>query len=566
MYITPDTNIWLLHGCPLDADYENTIIFQTKEKQRAWFAEFEKISLSGYSYQRVGRNILRAGVPAAQLYDINYMIFQNSAYSDKYFYAFVERADYINDNVTEIQYKIDVMQTWLFDYRLGQCFIERAHAATDEIGENTIPENLEIGEYQCEQLETTSDAPALALAWGCLPVFVSSIDLTKVIGSDTKPDQVYGRYIDGLYTGAGLYYYSGYQLDAPPPRMLSAFEKLDEWGVGSAILGAFMVPAEFLPNVTTIESNFVEITSFNTVNTSLPDVYNGFVNQNPGAETVGAYIPKNNKCYTYPFYKLVLSNNSGKSQDFAFELLNDRSFISAMAASPATPYLCYPRNYAGKSIECALAMDTAAQCTYNTDTYKNWLAQNQKTLTANIIGTTISGVAGVIGQAITHPKGVASTALSFGLSVYNTMAQFKDRQAVPMATNGTVAGATFLVSQGLYQPTFLLATMRPEYARIVDGYFSRFGYAQHKVDIPILQAREHYTYVKTQGCIIHGVFESGDIQNSVPAEVETQLANIYNKGVTIWRDVTGEEFGDFAISNLPRGAAATTEAIKDGES
>lgn len=552
MYITPDTNIWLLHGCPLDADYENTIIFQNKEKQRAWFAEFEKISLSGYSYQRVGRNVLRAGVPAAQLYDINYMIFQNSAYSDKFFYAFVERVDYINDNVTEIQYKIDIMQTWLLDYKLGQCFIERAHAATDEIGENTIPENLEIGEYQCKVIDVTA-TPEFGLLSLCEPVFISSVDLNKV--TDTTAEQTWGRYVDGLFTGCGLYRYNGFSgvADVPPAGMVRAIANLDNQGKGAAILGIFMCPKGLLPDPDGVDT-WQEITSFNDIVIHVPEtiLFKDF----------GGYIPINNKCYTSPFYKLVVSNNSGKSQDFAFELLNSYDFNARMAASPASPYLIYPQNYAGKSIECAISMEPVAQCTWNNDTYKNWLAQNQKTLNANIAMSAI----GAVTQSVANPLSAVGAISNFAGSVYSTMMQLWDRQAVPMATNGTVAGATFLVSQGLYQPTFLLAAMRPEYARIVDGYFSRFGYAQHKIDTPILQAREHYTYIKTQGCTIRGIFESGDIQNSVPAEVETQLANIYNKGVTIWRDVTGEEFGDFTISNLPRGDAALVEEVDDGES
>ena len=100
MYITPNSNIWILHGCPLDAGYEQTIIFDNAANQRAWFTEFEKIALAGYSYQRVNANTLRVGLPAAQLYDCNYMIFQNTSYSNKYWYAFIEKVNYINDNVT----------------------------------------------------------------------------------------------------------------------------------------------------------------------------------------------------------------------------------------------------------------------------------------------------------------------------------------------------------------------------------------------------------------------------------------------------------------------------------
>lgn len=565
MYIAPDTNIWLLHGCPLDSGYENTIIFDTPTSQRAWFTEFEKITLAGYTYQRVGLNTLRVGVPTAQIYDVNYMIFQNRAYSDKYFYAFIERVEYINDNVTEIRYKIDDFQSFLFDYTLSYSFIERAHASTDEIGENTIPENLETGEYICQTIATTT-TPTTARGDGwCVPVFISSVDLSQVLGAEQKPPQTYGWMVDGLFSGVGLYYYGGLStwVGEIPPRVEATLRQLDEWGIGSAILGVIMVPAALIPGISTISENFRKIDDLNDLETVLSrdDLFSFIPDPTPGGEP---FVPKNNKLFTAPFYKLIVSNNSGKSQEFAFELLNSDKFISKMAASPASPYLVYPVNYAGKSIECALSMDGVAQCTWNNDTYKNWLAQNQNSMTANIIsGSVTAGAGTLVNAAAGNVAGVAGSALSLGLSVYQTLAQLKDRQAVPMATNGTVAGAVFLASQGMYKPTFLLATVRPEYARIIDNYFTRFGYAQHVVDIPNREAREHFTYVKTAGCTLHGIFESGDIQTSVPAEVETALMNIYNKGVTIWRNVSGDEFGDYSLSNKPRGV---TEAMTNGES
>lgn len=534
MYITPNSNVWILHGCPLDASYEQTIIFDSAANQRAWFTEFEKIALAGYTYQRVNANTLRVGLPAAQLYDCNYMIFQNTAYSNKYWYAFIEKVNYINDNVTEIIYNIDVMQSFLFDYSLGESFIERQHADADEIGANTVPENLETGEYLCEIANVTTE-PEYALLADCSPVFISSVDLTKA-----EFPQNYGRYIDGLFSGCSLYYYTGFSgiTGLPPAEMVSTLQALDAAGKGSALIGIIMLPNSMLPD-NDLSNKWVEIKKLNGITYTI----------NSGGEyptTIDGYTPKNKKCFSFPFYKLVVSNNSGKSQEFAFELFEDFEFVGKMAASPASPFLVYPTNYAGKSIECALPMDAAAQCTWNNDTYKNWLAQNQNTLIVN----TISAALGATVAAV-NPANIPGVALSLVTNIGGTLAQFKDRQAVPLATNGTIAGASFLVSQGFYKPSFLIAHPRAEFVKIIDDYFTRFGYAVHRVEIPNREAREHFTFIKTTNANIKGIFESGDIQSSVPAEVETQLKNIYNSGITIWRHVTGAEMGNYSISNRP---------------
>ena len=39
------------------------------------------------------------------------------------------------------------MQTWFFDYTLKESFVEREHSLTDNVGDNVITENIELGEY-----------------------------------------------------------------------------------------------------------------------------------------------------------------------------------------------------------------------------------------------------------------------------------------------------------------------------------------------------------------------------------------------------------------------------------
>ena len=81
------------------------------------------------------------------LWDCNYMMFQNTTYGDKWFYAFITSVEYHNNNCSIIHFEIDVMQTWHFNYSVDQCFVEREHPVTDQIGEHYEPENVDTGEY-----------------------------------------------------------------------------------------------------------------------------------------------------------------------------------------------------------------------------------------------------------------------------------------------------------------------------------------------------------------------------------------------------------------------------------
>ena len=147
MYIEPNSIIRLLTRVSLDPNYSYTIYFNSVAEQTNYFMSKQKYYLSGYSYQRINRGYARVGIKAENLYDCNYMMFQNTSFGNKWFYAFITSVEYVNNECSEIRFEIDVMQTWHFDYELGDCFVEREHTQTDRIGDNIVPENLAVGEY-----------------------------------------------------------------------------------------------------------------------------------------------------------------------------------------------------------------------------------------------------------------------------------------------------------------------------------------------------------------------------------------------------------------------------------
>lgn len=141
---------------PFDVNHENTIIFNDKEAQENYFYRIPHIELSNQSYQRVNKGIIKIAPPLvtpndnaiATFCDANYIAFKNVSFEDKWFYAFVDRAEYINNNTVMLFYHIDVIQTYMFDWIFNQCMIEREHTTTDIAGQHTLPEQLETGPYR----------------------------------------------------------------------------------------------------------------------------------------------------------------------------------------------------------------------------------------------------------------------------------------------------------------------------------------------------------------------------------------------------------------------------------
>ena len=131
-YINPNSDIYVLHDIPLDPTQDNTLWFANLSAQTSYFTSKAKYQFTKQTYQRVKRGYIRLQKRAEDLYDCNYLMFRNTAYGTKWFYAFLDSVDYINDSVCEVRYTIDPMQTWFFDYLLEK-FGENEPIMSNEI-------------------------------------------------------------------------------------------------------------------------------------------------------------------------------------------------------------------------------------------------------------------------------------------------------------------------------------------------------------------------------------------------------------------------------------------------
>ena len=149
MNYTPQTEVHLLSNVPFNFSYNNVMDFDTIEDQTSYFINKSKMTFEDLTHQRVNNNSINLEVAYEELYDINYMMFQNDKIPGKWFYAFITSYDFISPNVTRISYQIDVFQTWLFDMEWQTTYVDREHTTrfnndgTPVI--NTIEEDLAYG-------------------------------------------------------------------------------------------------------------------------------------------------------------------------------------------------------------------------------------------------------------------------------------------------------------------------------------------------------------------------------------------------------------------------------------
>lgn len=507
MYVEPNTNIRLLSYVPLDSSYDHTIYFSTKSAQTEYFMSCTKYSFTNQSYQRVQRGWMRVQGWAENFYDCNYLMFQNSAWGNKWFYAFITSVEYINNEVAQIGFEIDVMQTWFFDYNLDQCWVEREHTASDNYFENTVVEDVNLGnEYVCSgtHIYDLNDMSVCILA-------------NRVSEEGTEAS----RTINNIYTPMNI-------VAGVPATDPEAIDTLLEQYNENDIVTVYQYPS-FLGDASTETAESDDYTT------------------GPNLSTIDGYTPKNKKLFSYPYNWLLVTNNSGQTAELKWELWDDshRGEFRVTGVFVSTPaVICYPLYYRGiyQDYDSGIVMSNFPQCPWAGDTFKAWWAQNKASFVTSGITSVLSSIGnGVVAGALTGGNlAVAgiSAVTSIGSTVASSVAKVEDIKNTPSQTHGQTQTDSLNPGIGRVQFNFYNMCIRAQEARIIDDYFTRYGYAIKRNKVPNRNVRPHWTYTKTAGCTITG---------SVPADDAKKICDIYNNGITFWAN--GGEVGNYSLDN-----------------
>lgn len=517
MYIEPNSYIRLMKNVPLDNSYTDTLFFTSKANQTAYFLnQTTGRNFTAQSYQRVQRGYIRLQVNAELIYDYNYLMFQNTAYGTRWFYAFINNVEYLNDNTTEVHFEIDVMQTWLFDVVLGASLVEREHFSEDTVGMNIQPEPIDIGPIQCNAVMSTG--------W---------FDDYYIVLGTTTTDENHGL-VGGMY-GAVNYSYAPLT-GSGSGQMQSRINTLVESNKMDSIVAVFLMPASFIPSSGGGGGDVPWSSSpqVRTISIPIPN-------------KCGNYTPRNKKLLTSP-YTFLCVDTLNDAKNYRYEWSRDSgniTFTAIGSISPDPSITFYPTNYngawtnlvqtVGKNPTESITMRGFPQCAIAIDAYKAWLAQGA-----------VSDGLNIMQSAITAGAGVVSGYMPMALHGATGMMQGINN-AVVSATAGSkvrgVQGGDADVVSGQKEAYFKYMSVTEEYAEIIDDYFDRYGYACNQLKIPNRNARAHWTYCKTVECDIS--------EGNAPADDLKKIKSIYNKGITWWNNPS--EVGHYELLNTPNG-------------
>ena len=543
--IIPQTNIRLLKS-PIEIDYNNELTFSNITAQTNYFLSLPYVLMEECSYQRKEERI-RFDKSFDELIGYNYCMYQNEDYSNKWFYAFINRIEYVDDSCSYVYITTDVYQTWCFDYVMKASLVDREHVEDDTIGKHTMPEGLETGDYIIQREVLNTDLFNLS---NMIYVIASSLNL------EATPDPVsgfpigYTHIVSGSYSGL-QYWWTDNETD-----LSNKINAIDNAGQADKVYSLFACPKGALSASDIANGKNHNIALTETVQyrrlgpLSMPTGLGKF-------RSDYEYIPKNNKLLTSPYIFLNVDNSAGSSMNINFEdvdgiLTNGLECVIYLAITPSCSIKAtFPYYKYNNSISDTLTGPKLPQFSWNSDAFLNWMSQQSINLWSEAIGIGLNAgldvaggiynVGGVRTGLITEESQLVDQGSGVGsalFSAFNLVKTVMNHQRNSGNVRGNTNSADVVYSMGEMGFHFYIFSIKEEYARMIDDYFSMYGYKVNELKVPNLYSRRNWNYIKTVNVNLLGNIPQDDMQ---------ELKNMFNRGVTLWHNPS--TFLDYSQDN-----------------
>lgn len=316
--------------------------------------------------------------------------------------------------------------------------------------------------------------------------------------------------------------------------------------------------------------------------------------------TFNGYTPINNKLFTFPYNYIYASNNRGQNRLFRYEYFDNRhvTFAAEGGFSVQPSMIMYPTNYKNqqKNYEEKLLIESFATCGYESTNLVDWLAKaammsigsnenverngyssqtfvGKKIYTANdstISSDSNSNVSTGVGSISSHSSNrmregktirenwdLINGSVKDAVKTIHTVDSESAKESIsnqfevptPLLANPfhVSNGNILLGSQNVQTFTIYQMQVIREFAQKIDDFFSRYGYPINDVTKPKINVRPKFTYIQTKGCCM--------INNNIPASVEAEICEIFDNGITFWKDKTEVDQYRYALyeANKPSG-------------
>lgn len=347
-----------------DDSYKDVVSFSSPEARDAYFASLQSdsIKLTDYTYLKPNEPI-NVDVPFHRAYTYNYLYVDNPKtdapddVTPPRFYYFITGAAMVNPSNTALTVQLDVFQTYLWQFQLGMCFVERGHqavaAAYNRIKDRydrsiswslrtfcAAPEGLDVGnEYIVGEMDYFDLS---ANDWAV--IVQSNTDLAADWGTRENPSlkTADGQMTDGLASGCNVYAIDSWNYSNFMKKVRDA-----PW-VAKGIVSISAFPKTILTDGPTVSLNGIEAHFLGDT----PDQGHYYEAKERWYDQLTSHRNPDYqylvKMATFPYAYVELVNFQGNSLILKPELITDDNLVldqMSCAAPPFQKVAFYPANY-----------------------------------------------------------------------------------------------------------------------------------------------------------------------------------------------------------------------------
>lgn len=506
--------------------------FPTAAAQVAAFDDLAAKGVSATKFNYIKKDqAFRIEGNFARFEAFNYCRYQNRDFvnrqgNKKWYYAFIDRVEYIAQDIAMIYITTDYWQTYQFNITYYKSLIARAHVkkSEDTVGRWLQPEPVGAPADYEKEVEIFSGGDSWVPYWSILSVSrpPGAGETGWVYGGYGKLDSMTGQYAGFIYDHNVIQkIIDAYAGTTDRRQDIIGFRCVPYWVYSKLKNTGWIVPI----TVNGVEINYCKENITMTLDTEA---------KLAGSTLACGYTPRNKKMLSSMCRVYVVYNYNGFSQPLRPEFIKGNSIKMTAEMRPigSNGFKLKLKNYS-KPAESVFDVPYSfeMQIGYN----ENGGVQGSLNR-MNAVAGAIGNVAGfVTGAATGNVAGMASGLAGLVNTAGNVVSAFDSK----VATKGNQSDTNSISSENC---KFRLVDCSPLYHECgpIDDFLDLYGYAINewgKIS-SWKNTRSKWNYLQTVDC---------NIKVNAPAPEAASIRGMFNAGVTIWHSIS--DFGNYSLDN-----------------
>lgn len=517
--------------------------FPTAAAQVAAFDDLAKKGVSATKFNYIKKDqAFRIEGNFARFEAFNYCRYQNRDFvnrqgNKKWYYAFIDRVEYIAQDIAMIYITTDYWQTYQFNITYYKSLIARGHVKVkdDIVGRWLQPEPVGAPADYEKEIDVFSAGDSWVPYWSMVSVSrpPGAGESDWIYGGYGKLESMTGQYAGFVYDNATIQklidVYAG---ETDRRKDIITFRCVPYWVYSALKNNGYVIPV----TVNGKEINYCKENITITLDTEAHIA---------GNTLACGYTPRNKKMLTSMCRVYVVYNYNGFSQPLRPEFIKGNSIKMSAEMRPigSNGFKLKIKNYA-KPAESVFDVPYSfeMQIGYN----ENGGVQGS----LNRVGSVLNAAGAVAGGAVSLGANIASGnvagAITSGVgavsSIFNASRDIANAFNSKVASKGNQSDTNSISSENC-KFRLVDCSPLPDECGPIDDFLDLYGYAineWHSIS-SWKHTRKYWNYIQTVDC---------NLKVNAPAPEAASIRSMFNSGVTIWHYIDSfDTFGDYSLNN-----------------